>query len=219
MKKTVILFLSVLMLFFVCSCSEKSDIDGTYITDLAYGMDDFYSTIKIDGNRMELYIEHFKVPVEDIKGSYKIEDNVIIFYGDEDKGEFIYDPDKKTIYNDMMGTTWVAEKDYVPSDEKTEPEETEAPVETEGEEPDPIPENVRGEYFYSDDKMEAVLTITEGDYTLSATSEGSEPFEITGDAVYVGTQMLMTDGENSISCPLDEEKGTIEYDGFLFKKK
>lgn len=226
MKKLLILLTAVC--FLLCSCGNEEKhpgtesnpaeaavsygIDGVYVTDSAYGMEDFVSHLTIKDSTMKLLIENYGVTVEEYEGRYTFENNKIVFTdANSDVKEFVYDPDKKTVYNDEMETTWIIEDLFVPTKEKTE--------EAAGEEPDPIPENVRGEYEYSDGKMKATITITDTDYRLVAESEGSESLDITGDAVYAGDRMLMMDDGNSIECPLDEENGTLEYDGFLFKKK
>ena len=220
MRKILNLIFLSLLCVALCSCGEAEKvvekpsgygIDGKYITDTAYGMEDFYSEITVNGNAFELYIEHYDVPVEEYSGTFEMEGSKILFKGEEEL-EFEYNPEERTIYNDVMETLWVIEDNFVPSKEQEGTEQS-------GEEPDPVPESVRGDYVYSDDFMTATLTINEGDYRQHATSEGGEPLQVTGDVAYAGAQILLMEDGNSITCPLDEQKGTIVYEGYTFKKQ
>ena len=107
MKRLLAFLIAAMLCVSICGCGEEEKkqepapgIDGRYITDTAYGMEDFYSEITVKDNTLGVYIEHYAVPVEEYSGTFTIEGNKILFAGEDTEMEFEYNPDEKTIYND-----------------------------------------------------------------------------------------------------------------------
>lgn len=224
MKKIIAVLLLICMVSGLSACGEAEfNIDGKYITDVAYGMQDFYSEIVIEGDKLTLTIEHYGEVVEENSGLITMEENKVNLIGSNGDQEFVYDEEEKTLHNEMMETTWTIEELFVPKDgkpaEENKTEETEKEDEAEGTDPDPIPDEIMGEYKYSDEIKDLTLTIGPNNYRLYATAEGVEPLEVEGAAAFAGTQLFLLEGEHTITCPIDAEKGTIEYEGYTFKKQ
>ena len=79
MKRYFGILITSIMIFMLCACGGKGyNINGTYRTKTAYGMENFYSTIEIEGNHLELEVEHFDETVEEYEGLFTMEDNRII---------------------------------------------------------------------------------------------------------------------------------------------
>lgn len=212
MKRITALILSVLMCLALFGCKSKEraalpeGFGGKYLTDTAYGMEDFMSEIdfELDDMEFDFEVEHFGEEVEEDDGRFKFKDNTVTLIGKSGTKTLVYDPAAKTLYSEEMDTTWTHSSAYIQSKKA---ENTAA-------------DNyfAFGKYIYSDEAIDAELTIDESGFSLRGKAKADgDSFEANGTVQYLGDSLVLTEnGEKPIVCKYDAAAGTIDYDTMIF---
>ncbi len=211
MKKIIALILSVLMCaaFAGCKSRERAALPegfgGKYLTDTAYGMEDFTSEIDLELDDMEFdyEVEHFGEEVEEDDGRFRFKDNTVTLIGENGTKTLKYDPSAKTLYSEEMDTTWTHSSVYIKS-KKTETT--------------PADNTAFGKYTYSDEAIDAELVIDGNGFSLKGKAKADgDSFEANGTVQHLGDSLILTEnGEKPVVCKYDSSAGTIDYDGTVF---
>lgn len=210
MKRITALVLSLILCLslFGCKSSERKTLPegfgGKYLTDTAYGMEDFTSEIEfeLDDMEFEFEVKHFGEEVEEDDGRFRFKDNTVTLIGKTGVKTLEYNPSAKTLYSKDMDTTWTHSSMYVKSkkSEKATADST-----------------VFGKYTYSDDTINAEMIIDEKGFSLKGKAADGDSFEATGTVKHLGDTLVFTEnGEKPVVCQYDSSAGTIDYDGTVF---
>ena len=211
MKKITALILSVIMCLMFAGCKSKErallpeGFGGKYLTDAAYGMDDFTSEIEFELDDMEFdyEVEHFGEEVEEDDGKFKFKDNVVTLIGKNGTKTLKYDPSAKTLYSEEMDTTWTHSSVYIKSKkaENTNVDNT-----------------AFGKYTYSDESIDAEIVINENGFSLKGKAKtDGDSFDAYGTVQSLEDSLVFTEEEESpVICKYDSSAGTINYDGMVF---
>lgn len=222
MKKFNLLFLSLVLLFCLvlsgCGSNETAELPnglgGKYLTDSAYGMENFTSEIDIETDDMEFdyEVEHFGEEVEEDEGKFTFDGNTVTLIGKSGEKKLVYSPSEKTLYSEEMDTIWTHSSEYIKSAKK-EAEKSDDTVTDEN-------SGFFGTYRYSDDAVEAEIVIDANGFSLNALSKtDNDTFTSSGNVKYVSGSLVLTDEEEPVICGYDEAAGTINYDGMIFTKE